>query len=117
MLPLPPYEVVAIFTCRAYNDNVGRYTVSNTVVQVQFELFVFRYRCSAVHFGIGDDMLVVFVKQLSVGRAGAYLYRFRPIAQSDVYGTCIGLSFVILENAYSPGSFGWQSVIGAVVYL
>ena len=31
-------------------------------------------------------MLVVFVKQLSVGRAGAYLYRFRPIAQSDVYG-------------------------------
>ena len=53
-------------------------------------------------------MLVVFVKQLSVGRAGAYLYRFRPIAQSDVYGTCIGLSFVILETRIVLAAFGWQ---------
>ena len=66
---------------------------------------------------MNDDMLVVFVKQLSVGRAVRISIGSVQSPKSDVYGTCIRLSFVILETRIVLAAFGGKSVIGAVVYL
>ena len=90
-------EVVAIFTCRAYDKDIIWHAVGGFVFKVEFELRPLSLVGASLEITVGDNVGGVGVEKLSVGGVCADFERLIRVDKGYPYYASVGAAFEVVE--------------------